>query len=232
MKKVFLVAGLVMASLVVSACEPGVLSPGAINARWTLTPNSCDSLHLKAIVARAVRDGETVAETTVPCSDAGAILLEGLDPAVYTVEIEGYNGEEEPRGTHIETQTNVSVLEGKTAQTPELRLVEKQSKVHVRWKFADGFGCVDNGVKSVTIGIFDHTNRALDQVSVACDVSFEDPDSGDVKSGVLFEGLTAAEDLIVIVDAYNADQEKILSATVGDLELLPGDTLDAVVTLE
>ena len=232
MKKGFIVSAIALGTLLVSACEPGVLAPGSINARWTLAPNSCDSLHIKAIVARAVRDGETVTETTIPCQDTGEILLEGLDPATYTVEIEGFNGDNEPRGTHIESQENISVLEGQTEQTMELRLVEKQAQVHVRWKFADGFGCVDNGITSVAVGIFDQTNRALDQQTVTCDTSFSDPVDNTLKSGVLFDGLTAGQNLIIIVDAYDATNEKVYESTVNDLSLFPGDVVDAIVTFE
>ena len=232
MKKGYVVSVIAFASLLMTACEPGVLAPGAINARWTLAPNTCESLHIKAIVARAIRDGETITETTIPCRDSGEILLEGLDPATYSVEIEGFNGESEPRGTHMESQENISVLEGQTLQTMELRLVEKQARVHVRWKFGDGFGCVDNGISSVAVGIFDQTNRALDQQTVPCGVSFTDPADNTLKSGVLFEGLTAAQNLIIMVDAYDEANEKVYESTVSDIALYPGDTVDAVVTFE
>ena len=226
----YLVSMMALTALLLSGCEPGVLQPGSINARWTLAPNTCESLHIKTIVARAVRDGEAVTETTVPCVDTGEILLEGLDPATYSIEIEGFNGD--ARGTHMESQDSISVLEGQTEQTMELRLVEKQARVHVRWKFADGFGCVDNSITSVAVGIFDQTNRALDQQTVSCDVSFADPMDQEIKSGVLFEELSAAQDLIIIVDAYDASNEKLFESSITDLALFPGDTVDAVVTFE
>jgi hypothetical protein len=232
MKHGYMVSAIAFTAIFLTGCEAGVLESGSINARWTLAPNSCESLHIKTIEARAVRDGETVIAETVPCVDSGELLLDGLDPATYTVEIEGFNSEESPRGTHMEIQSDISVLEGQTEQTMELRLVEKQARVHVRWKFPDGFGCIDNGIQSVAVGIYDQTNRALDQKTVGCDVSFTDPDDGTMKSGVLFDGLTAAQDLIIIVDAYDAANEKVFEATLNDLELFPGDTIDAVVTFE
>ncbi len=228
----YLVSILTFTALLISGCEPGILQPGSINARWTLSPNTCEKLHLKTIVARAVRDGETVTETTVPCTDDGEILLEGLDPATYSIEIEGFNGDSTPRGTHMESQDNISVLEGQTQQTMELRLLEKQARVHLRWKFADGFGCIDNEITTISVGIFDQTNRALDQQTVACDVSFTDPVDQKVKSGVLFQGLTAAQNLIIMVDAYDASNEKIFESSVSDLSLFPGDTVDATVIFE
>lgn len=219
-------------TLAVGACHPGAIETGAIQARWTLSPMDCESLHIATVEARALRDGVVVASASQACSDEGILVLEGLDPASYTVEIEGFNAETPPRGTHMERQENVEVLEGSSPATMELRLVEKTGRVHVRWKFPNGLQCVDNGVSLIKVGLFDEQNKALAQDTVACDVSFTDPLDQVKKSGVLFEGLVAGASLILIVEAFDAEDTKLLTGTDNIAELFPGDTQGVIITLE
>jgi hypothetical protein len=184
------------------------------------------------VEARAVREGEVVASQEVACADSGEIVLAGLDPASYTVEIEGFNDEDPPRGTHMDSEEGLSVLEGSHIQTMELRLVQKTARVHVRWKFTDGFGCVDNQVTKVSVGLYDETNRALVQETVDCGVSFVDPLDGLEKSGMLFDDLTAAQNVILVIDGYDKDNTKTHEGSISNIELFPGDTKDAIITLE
>ena len=215
------------------SCEPGTLSPGSITARWTLSPQNCEALHLVTLEARAVREGEVVVSQEVACADSGEILLDGLDPAFYTVEIEGFNDEDPPRGTHMDSEEGLSVLEGEHIQTMELRLVEKTARVHVRWKFTDGLPCVDNQVTKVSVGLYvdDVTNHELVQKVVECSVLFTDPLDGLEKSGLLFEDLVA-QNVILVIDGYDKDNTKTHEGSISNIELFPGDTKDATITLE
>jgi hypothetical protein len=224
---------LALVSTLSMSCEPGTLSPGSITARWTLFPQDCEALHLVTLEVRAVREGEVVVSQEVACADSGEILLDGLDPASYTVEIEGFNDEDPPRGTHMDSEEGLSVLEGEHIQTMELHLAEKTARVHVRWKFTDSLHCADHQVTKVSVWLYvdGRTNHKLVEKTVECSVEFTDPLDGLGKSGILFEDLVA-QDLILVIDGYDKDNTKTYEGSISNIELFPGDTKDATITLE
>jgi hypothetical protein len=214
------------------ACDPAPIQPGAINAQWTLSPLTCDALHLDTITTRAFTGGEMVKEMSVPCADSGVILLSELPPAVYRLEINGLNTEEPPRATHGASQDTVNVLEGITTESGEMRLVEKYGRIHVRWIFDSGLQCIDNDVATVTVELLDGKNRNVGKEdSVACDTVFTDLETGKTNSGLLFSDLTAEEGLTLLIQGYNADGEKVLEGQEKNFLLLPGETKILTLTL-
>lgn len=221
-----------------TGCGSDPVKPGSLVARWDLSPSSCDMLHLTKINARAEQKDEVQNEATVACTDSGEVTLDALTPGVYTLVIEGLNGDPTPRATHRAIQENVRVSEAKETKSDVLRLSKKPARLHLRWVFTDGLRCVDNDVKTVKVEIFDDGNQLVtDKVddnpsTVDCDATFVDKlDEGKEKSGVLFEALPGESTLNILVSGINEAGDIVRKGQVNNLLLLAGDNKIETVKL-
>ena len=212
-------------------CAEAPVVPGGVDARWTLSPNNCETLHLATVRARLKLGDEVIAEATGPCQDDGSHALAEILPGTYTLVIEGLNSDETPRATYIATQEGVKVLEEQVTESEELRLVEKFGRIHVRWAFDSPLQCVDVGAAEIHVQVIDGSNQEVGDARVPCANTFTDSEDGQTKSGLLISDLKSAADLVVLVDAYDADQSKILTGMVDGFVLLPGETEALTVKL-
>jgi len=193
-------------------------------------------LHLTKINVRAEQNDEVQNEATVACTDSGEVTLDALTPGIYTLVIEGLNGDPTPRATHRAIQDNVRVTEAKETKSDVLRLSKKPARLHLRWVFADGLQCVDNDVKEVKVEVFDDGNQLVadsnNPATVDCAATFVDKlDEGKEKSGVLFEELPGESTLNILVTGLNADGDIVREGQLNNLLLLAGDNKTETVTL-
>ncbi len=223
-----------------AACADDDVGAGNMLAKWELPEVvDCTKWQIATVQATVSRSTETFRES-MKCEGTtrtGDILISGLTPGGWTLQIEGLDSTGTPRYAK-ESATTVAVPDGGTVESTSLELVLNKSSVTVDWTLPGGGKCASANVDTVEVKVLESLGawtRTADAVD--CDNTFEDPDDATkAVSGVIIQDIDAGTfdgvKVVIIATGLDKDGNEIAKGQIDDIELRPGDALSKVVALK